>query len=323
MSSSSVSPVVSFVGIDVSKHQWDIHILSQNRAFRVAADPQGIKTLLAELRTLGTCRIVIEATGGYEQKLVAALLEADIPVAVVNPRQVRDFAKAFNQLAKTDRIDARVLALFGQKVGPRLTDKTSEKQAELAALVSRRRQLIELRTMETNRQELATSRVVRNSLKKCIATLDQQLKQLDQAILKLIQSDDDWRQQAQLLQSVPGVGPATCATLIAELPELGRVNRHEISALVGLAPFNHDSGKLQGKRAIRGGRTSVRNLLYMAALAAKRCNPIIQAYAQRLQHAGKPFKVVLTACMRKLLTILNQVLSTNTPWKYTLQEQTP
>lgn len=323
MSSSSEVPVTAFVGIDVSKQHLDVHVLSQNRSFRVASDPKGIATLLAELRTLGTCRIVVEATGGYERQLVAALLEAELPVSVVNPRQVRDFAKAFNQLAKTDRIDARILALFGEKVGPRLTEKTSENQAELAALVSRRRQLLELRTMETNRQEKVASKIVRNSLKKTVTTINGQIKQLDQAIYKLVQSNDNWRQQAQLLESVPGVGATTSATLLAELPELGRVNRQEISALVGLAPFNHDSGKLQGKRAIRGGRMSIRNLLYMATLSAQRYNPVIHDYAQRLHRAGKPFKVVVTACMRKLLTILNQILANNTPWKPRIQPQTP
>ena len=262
----------------------------------------------------GGQEVVVEATGRYERALVAELVNAGHRVAVVNPRQVRHFARALGQLAKTDRIDAHVLALFGQRMQPRETEKVSKIQEELQQLVVRRRQVIALRTAESNRLPQTTSKLAAKGIRKLLALLDKQLSELDAEIAKLVQSDDDWKAKDQIIQSVPGVGPVTSFALLAELPELGRLNRQQIAALVGLAPFNHDSGKLKGTRAIAGGRRSVRSALYMAALTARRFNPTLQRFAQRLERSGKRFKVVLTACMRKLLVTLNSMLRNNTPW---------
>lgn len=305
---------MNFVGIDVSQSTWDVHLRPQGRSFSVPADHDGATLLRQQLVALGPCLVVLEATGGLERGLAAELIDAGLSVAVVNPRQVRDFARALGRLAKTDRIDAETLALFAEKVQPRPTQKCPEKQAEIDALVTRRRQLVALRSMERTRQHQATAKAARRSIDKLLKVLDQQIAALDKAIGQLLESDDDWRTRCELLQSVPGVGATTSATLVAELPELGRLNRQEIAALAGLAPFNHDSGRFRGQRRIRGGRSAVRSILYMAALAARRCNPILQRFAQRLEQAGKPFKVVITACMRKLLTMLNTIVRNGTPW---------
>lgn len=270
--------------------------------------------MLAQLPPPDQARVVIEATGGYEHQLVAALLDAGYCVAVVNPRQVRDFAKALGILAKTDRIDAGVLARFGQQVQPRPLAENPPQQAELAQLVARRRQLIELRTMESNRLELTTAKLARKSISTVLATLEKQIARLDAEFARLIESNDDWRAKAQILASTPGIGPVASATLLAELPELGKLNRQQIASLAVLAPFNHDSGKLRGQRSICGGRSSVRTVLYMATVSAQRCNPVLRAFAQRLAAAGKRPKVILTACMRKLLVILNTMLKQNSPW---------
>jgi transposase len=314
MDGSLANPAMNFVGIDVSQSRWDVHLRPQGRSFSVPADHDEATLLGQQLVTLGPCLVVLEATGGLERGLAAELIDAGLFVAVVNPRQVRDFARALGRLAKTDRIDAETLALFAEKVQPRPTQKCPEKQAEIDALVTRRRQLVELRSMERTRQHQATAKAARRSIDKLLKVLDQQIAALDKAIGQLLESDDDWRTRCELLQSVPGVGATTSATLVAELPELGRLNRQEIAALAGLAPFNHDSGRFRGQRRIRGGRSAVRSTLYMAALAARRCNPILQRFAQRLEHAGKPFKVVITACMRKLLTMLNTIVRNGTPW---------
>jgi len=305
---------MNFVGIDVSQSTWDVYLRPQGRSFSVPADHDEATLLGQQLVTLGPCLVVLEATGGLERGLAAELIDAGLFVAVVNPRQVRDFARALGRLAKTDRIDAETLALFAEKVQPRPTQKCPEKQAEIDALVTRRRQLVELRSMERTRQHQATIKAARRSIDKLLKVLDRQIAALDKAIGQLLESDDDWRTRCELLQSVPGVGATTSATLVAELPELGRLNRQEIAALAGLAPFNHDSGRFRGQRRIRGGRSAVRSILYMAALAARRCNPILQRFAQRLEQAGKPFKVVITACMRKLLTMLNTIVRNGTPW---------
>ncbi len=217
-------------------------------------------------------------------------------------------------LAKTDRLDASVIARFGQHVRPRSIAKTPQKQAELQQLVIRRRQLVDLRTAETNRLETCSSRDVRKSIQRMVDRLNKDILRIEKSILAFLESDDDWRDKAEILKSTPGIGTTIAVSLLADLPELGRLNRQQISALVGLAPFNHDSGSFRGKRSIWGGRASVRSALYMAALTAKRCNPVIRAFAQRLEAAGKPFKVVITACMRKLLVILNTMLKTNSHW---------
>jgi transposase len=314
MDGSLANPAMNFVGIDVSQSTWDVHLRPQGRSFSVPADHDEATLLGQQLVTLGPCLVVLEATGGLERGLAAELIDAGLFVAVVNPRQVRDFARALGRLAKTDRIDAETLALFAEKVQPRPTQKCPEKQAEIDALVTRRRQLVELRSMERTRQHQTTVKAARRSIDKLLKVLDQQIAALDKAIGQLLESDDDWRTRCELLQSVPGVGATTSATLVAELPELGRLNRQEIAALAGLAPFNHDSGRFRGQRRIRGGRSAVRSTLYMAALAARRCNPILHRFAERLEQAGKPFKVVITACMRKLLTMLNTIVRNGTPW---------
>jgi transposase len=303
-----------FVGIDVAKRSFDVAVLPGEQAASFSYDETGLRQLLEWLRPWEACFVVLEATGGLERRLAGQLLEAGHQVAIVNPRQVRDFARGLGKLAKTDRLDALVLARFAQQVQPRTAEKASEKQLELAALVSRRRQLQTLAVAETNRRDTAPTRQARQSIDKHLAWLRKEVTRIDTAIARLIVSDDTWRGHADCLQSVPGVGPTTSATLVAELPELGRLNRRQISALVGLAPYNNDSGPMRGKRSIWGGRLSVRSALYMAALSARRCNPVIRAFADRLQQAGKPFKVILTACMRKLLIILNVLLKTNQSW---------
>ena len=310
-----------FVGIDVSKSAWDVHLLPEGRSFTVRVDDGAVQRLLDKLGAPKAALVVLEATGGCERRLVVELIDAGWTVAVVNPRQARDFAKALGRLAKTDRIDAETLAMFAQRVQPRPTQKTPEKQQELDALVTRRRQLVEVRSMERTRKRQATLKAASHSIEKLIKVLDRQIAAIEKAIARLIESDNDWRVKRDVIESAPGLGSATSSTLVAELPELGRLNRKEIASLVGLAPFNHDSGCFRGQRHIRGGRGSVRTVLYMAALSAMRCNPILRDFAQRLRKAGKPFKVVITACMRKLLTILNTMVRTATPWNPKLSTQ--
>ena len=310
-------PLGYFVGIDVSKAAWDVHLLPEGRNLSVPATEAGLQTLLAELAKLPGCQVVLEATGGLERQLVADLLDKGIHVAVVNPRQVRDFAKAFGRLAKTDRIDAQTLAMFAEKVQPRPAEKQSEKHGQLEALVVRRRQVVAMRTSELNRLQQAHTKATRKSIEKVITFLEEQIASLDKEIATLIQSEDDWRAKSEILRSVPGVGVGTAATIIAELPELGKLNRQEIASLAGVAPFNDDSAQHRGKRRTRGGRSGLRCALYMAALTAKRCNPILKEFALRLKKNGKPAKVILTACMRKLLITLNTMLKNNTPWKNT------
>jgi transposase len=305
----------SYVGIDVAKESLDVCLLADSKRFSISNDSQGFAQLLQTLPTPGTCLVVLEATGGYQRAVVAELVAAGHQVAVVNPRQVRDFARGLGFLAKTDRIDAEVIARFGQQAQPRSLEKSSEIQQELQQLVTRRRQLIDLRTAESNRLETATTKSVVKSLLSMIEQLQKKIRQIEKELSQRVESDEKLQCQVALIKSVPGVGAITAATLIAELPELGRLNRQEIAALAGLAPFNRDSGKFHGRRAIWGGRGAVRGVLYMAALTARRCNPVIQAFAKRLQDAGKPFKVVLTACMRKLLVILNTIIKNNSAWK--------
>jgi transposase len=303
------------VGLDVSKDSLDGHQVPEGSSFTVPNTAQGHAALLSQLPAPGTCRIVLEATGAYERRVAAELVAAGHFVCVVNPRQVRDFAKAHAILAKTDRIDACVIARFGRDVKPRPLAKTSQKQGELDQLVTRRRQLIELRTAEANRLQDGLAKLVRRSVQRSIDAIAKDIARLDRAILQLVQSDDDWNQRFELLKSVPGVGDVTATALVAELPELGKLNRQEISPLVGLAPYPDDSGKKTGKRFIRGGRKSLRCVLYMAALSASKHNPVLRQFAERLKTAGKVAKVILTACMRKLLVILNTMVKTNTPWK--------
>lgn len=305
------------VGIDVSKAQLDVQLTPEGRSFHVPNTPEGHALLLTNLPAPGTCRVTLEATGEYERRVVAELVEAGHYVSVVNPRQIRDYAKALGILAKTDRIDAKVIARFGQDVKPRPVAKTPENQAELDQLVTRRRQLVQAKVAETNRLKDGLTKFVRQSLQRSLAALTKDIARLDQAIWDLVQSDDDWRQRFELLKTVPGVGDATAAALVAELPELGQLNRQKISALVGVAPYPDDSGRRRGERTIRGGRRTLRSALYMAALSASQHNPVLKAFAERLKQKGKLGKVVLIACMRKLLVILNTMVKHNTPWKMT------
>ena len=304
-----------FIGIDVAKAKLDIAKAIDGPVLKVANEPSAIKAMIKELPRPKSALVVVEATGGYEKALVIELVEAGHIVSVVNPRQVRDFAKALGILAKTDKIDARVIARFGQQVRPRAYVKTHEKQGELDQLVARRRQLVGLRTSEKNRQQQADSKAVAKSIARTLDHLRKDIRRIDEEIRKLVQSDDQWKGRAELLKTAPGIGEVTSTTLIAELPELGDLNRQQISALVGVAPFNCESGTMRGKQMIYGGRKSVRNTLYMATLTAMRFNPTIRAFSERLSSQGKPYKVVATACMRKLLVVLNAMVKENKPWK--------
>ena len=302
-----------FVGIDVSKAQLDVEFRPTSEKESVANDKAGIKALVKRLAKLQPTLIVLEATGGYERKVAQALVRAELPVVVVNPRQVRDFAKATGKLAKTDRIDAGVLAHFGEAVRPQLRSLPDEVTLELRALTARRRQVIEIITAETNRLTM-TSKAVGKRIDAHIRWLEKELQRADQDLDRSIQQSPIWKENQELLISTPGIGPVSSRTLIAELPELGILNRKQISALVGLAPFNHDSGSLKGRRAILGGRAPVRNALYMAALVATRRNSVIREFYKRLRANGKLFKVALVACMRKLLTILNSMIKHKSRW---------
>ena len=307
--------ITSFVGVDIAKRSLDLHVRPDGRRLSTSNDQQGFKEIVEVIPQPKTCLIVIEATGGYQKLLVEWLLEAGHYVAVVNPRQVRDFARGLGILAKTDTIDAAVLSRYAEGVRPRTVSITPENQAQIVALVTRRRQLIDLRTAEKNRRELIRVKSVRNSVDQVLKVLEKQIILIEKQIESLLESDDDWNEKAELLLSVPGIGPATVASLLADLPELGRLNRQEIAALAGLAPYNRDSGRSRGKRAIWGGRRAVRCSLYMATLTAMRCNHVIMPFAERLDAQGKPFKVVITACMRKLLVILNTMVKSNTHWR--------
>ncbi|MFV2069803.1 MAG: IS110 family transposase [Pirellulales bacterium] len=312
-----------FFGIDVAKAKLDVADATGSTIERVDNDAKGHQQLLDQLPSPGTCLLVIKATGGDEKRVVLELVDAGHVVSVVNPRQVRDFAKALGILAKTDKIDARVIARFGQQVRPRAVAKTHEKQDELDQLVTRRRQLIATRTAEKNRKAMATLTVVRQSIQQHVDLLSKDIRRINTAITRLVKSDDEWKSKADILQSTPGVGAVTSATLIAELPELGHLNRQQISALVGVAPFNRDSGTLRGRRTIFGGRRSVRSVLSMAALTARRSNPVIRAFAERLAAQGKLPKVILVACMRKLLVILNTMVKTQTHWNPQIASEKP
>jgi len=307
--------VQAFFGIDVSSQSLDLADFPASLAETFSNDPNGIARIVEHLRERPVARIVVEATGGYEVPLVLALHEARLPVVLVNPRQVRDYARALGILAKTDRIDAKVLARFAHDVQPPIREFPDENGRKLDALVSRRRQLLDLRTAELNRRHQANLPEIQRSIDSVVELLDRQLAEIDEQLARAIQASDTWRIKDQILQSVKGVGPATSHALLAELPELGRLNRREIASLVGVAPFNCDSGRLRKPRCIRGGRASVRSALYMAAFNAVRCNPQLRSFYERLRQAGKTFKVAITACMRKLLTTLNAILRDLTPWR--------
>lgn len=303
------------VGIDVAKETLDFHVLPSGEHGHVVATGDPIRRFVQKLAQLQPDLIVMEATGGYERPLAAELSAAGLRVAVVNPRQVRNFAGALNRHAKTDPIDAEVLALFAEKMQPPARTPSGEKKLQIKALVARRRQLLDMRTAESNRRQQASDHAVRDSIDAILKVIRSQLDDTDQRIGQAIEDSPLWIQKATLLDSVPGIGPATVRQLVANLPELGQLNRRQIAALVGLAPFNDDSGKRGGYRAIRGGRTDVRNALFMATLVATRYNPHIRRCYLRLQANGKKKMVALIACMRKLLTILNVMIKNNQPWR--------
>ncbi len=304
-----------YVGIDVAKDSLDVHILPHDQRIHSTTNAKDVQKLIDQLRGLKVNLIVLEATGGYGTTLAAELQQAGLAVAVVNPRQVRNFAKATGRLAKTDRIDAEVLATFAQRIQPPARSVGDENERKIKALVARRRQLVEMRGAEQNRRHRAGNDMVAASIDAVLEAIDKQLDETDRMIRQFVQSSPAWVEKAELLQSVPGLGPVTTHVLLAELPELGRLNRREIASLVGVAPINRDSGTLRGRRMIGGGRTTVRNALYMAALVATRYNPVIRAYYLRLVESGKRKIVALVAAMRKLLTILNTMLKNNQPWR--------
>ena len=314
ISTTPVTPPV-FVGIDIAKDKFDVHVRPLSIKWTFTNDSQGFDQLVEHLQQLPTLQLLaVEASGGYERTLVSHLIDASIPVAVVNPRQARDFAKGLGHKAKTDPIDASDLAQFAELVKPKLTPETPENQQQLQDLVTRRRQILQLRTMEKNRQPTTHGKIPNKTIKETIALFDKQLATIENAIAELFKSSDDWTAKTQILTSVPGVGETTAHQLLAEISELGNVNRAQIAALGGLAPYNHDSGKLKGRRCISGGRSNVRTAIYMAVLSARRCNPVFIAFAERLKKAGKPYLVIHVACMRKLLITLNSMLKTGTLW---------
>jgi transposase len=304
-----------FVGIDVSKNRLDVHVLPSGDAFAVGRDGAGLDELCLRLSALAPRLVVLEATGGFEVTVAAALAAAALPLAVVNPAQVRAFARAIGRLAKTDRLDAELIALFGERVRPEPRPVADAEAQQLGELVARRRQIVEMMGMEGNRRRQARHPKVLRGLAHTLAALQAALSELDQDIDDAVRHSDAWRETEDLLTSVPGIGRITARTLIAELPELGQLDRRRLAALVGVAPMNRDSGQMRGRRMIAGGRARVRNVLFMAALTAIRFNPAVKAIYQRLRRQGRPAKLALVAAMRKLLTILNAIIREGKTWQ--------
>lgn len=303
-----------FVGIDVSKDRLDVHVRPAGQAFGLPRNAEGLEQLVERLATRSPELIVLEATGGFEITVAAALTAAGLPLAVVNPRQIREFARSTGRLAKTDRLDAEAIALFAERVRPETRPIADEEARALGELVARRRQLVEMIGMESNRKHQAHDARVKTPIQTHLAWLQQALADLDREIDGQVRRSPVWRETEELLTSVPGIGKITAHTLLADLPELGRLGRRKLAALVGVAPINRDSGLLRGHRAIAGGRFAVRSTLYMATLAAIRWNPLIRAHYNQLRDRGRPAKVAIVACMRRLLTILNAMLRERTPW---------
>jgi transposase len=310
----TVSPT-SFVGIDISKEKFDFFIRPSALAGSFSYSPSDVAQFISQLSPLHIGLVVMEATGGYEKVLAATLSAAGFPVVIINPRQVRDFAKSTGRLAKTDPIDAAITAHFAEAVRPQLRPLPDALAMALKELVARRDQLVQFRTAESNRLQIASSSKVKKSIQLSIKALQKNIDDIDQDIDDTISGSPIWKFKDEILQSMPSIGENTSHKLIATIPELGTLNRGQISALVGIAPFDDTSGKSSGLRHIRGGRPAARTALYMASLTAIRINPVIKAFYQRLRAKGKAFKVAMTACMRKLLTILNFMLKTRQPWK--------
>ena len=303
-----------YIGIDVSKAILDVYILPFKKYMQFKNDIKGIQKLTEKLKSFPQASIVMEATGGYEKPIAQSLQKAGLSVSVVNPRPIRDFAKALGKLAKTDRIDAEVIALFAEKMQPKANVTYNENQQKLTELNARRRQIIEMITMEKNRLDKASNEL-KKSIQRIIKALEKELQAINEALEKSIQNDADYAQKNALLKSIKGVGSVVAAGIIADLPELGNVGPKQISALAGLAPYNRDSGTLRGKRTIWGGRASVRTTLYMATLVATRHNPQIKSFYERLCNAGKQKKVAITACMHKLLIVMNAMIKHNESWR--------
>ena len=308
-------PAPAFAGIDVSKDRLDVHLRPSGQSFAVPRDGPGLEQLVTRLRGAAPLLVVLEATGGFELTAAAAIAGAGLPLAVVNPRQVRDFARAAGRLAKTDRLDAEAIALFAERIRPRPRPVPDAQAQALAELVARRRQIVEMIGMEGNRRRGARTPGVARTIAATLKVLEAQLAEIDRGIDGAVRGSPAWRAADDLLQSVPGIGAVASRTLIAEMPELGRLDRREAAALIGLAPINHDSGRMRGHRAIAGGRASVRKVLFMATLAATRWNPAIRSHFHQLTARGRPKKVALVACMRKLLGILNAIVRTQQPWR--------
>lgn len=304
-----------FIGVDVSKASLDVATYPSNETWQVSNDAPGIDELVSQLSDRSVQLIVLEATGGLETPLAGALANRQLPIVIINPRQVRDFAKATGQLAKTDRLDAMVLARFADAIRPELRPLKTVQEQYLSALLTRRRQLIGMVLAERHRLSSAPSGIVKD-IRKHIVWLEKRIKEADGDMDKFVKASPLWRAKDELLQSVPCVGPVLATSVLARLPELGQLNRRQIAHLVGVAPLNHDSGQHRGKRRVWGGRAELRSVLHMAALVGVRHNPVLKEFYERLCDAGKPKQVALTACMRKLLTILNVMVKTNTHWKY-------
>ena len=305
-----------YIGIDVSKERLDVHVRPVGESFAVARDGEALERLAERMQAYSPVLVVMEASGGYEVTVAAALAALHVPVAVVNPRQVRDFARATGKLAKTDALDAAVLAHFAEAVGPAAQTLPDDEARLLGELVARRRQVLGMLTAERNRRKQTGRKAIIRLIDQHIKLLMGQLGELDRSINDHVRGSPLWRHADDLLQSVPGIGHTVARTLLAELPELGKLNPKQIAALAGVAPMNRESGTWRGKRMIAGGRASVRTALYMAALVASRYNPVIKAFYKRLRDAGKPAKLALTACMRKLLIILNAILRDQKPWQH-------
>lgn len=304
-----------FVGIDIAKDHLDVFVLPKKVSWTCNNDADGVTYLIEQLNKEAPSIIVMEATGGYEIILAAQLGSAGLPVAVVNPRQVRDFAKGIGKLAKTDLIDAYVLARFAETNRPEPKPLPTEDEQLIKELLARRRQLVDLRASEKNRLHRVRSQRVRKSVLTVIETLSREIQEIDDDLDKTIKQSPIWRETEDLLKSFTGIGPVTARTLLASLPELGKIDRQKIGCLVGVAPFNKDSGTKRGKRVIQGGRAHVRKALYMAAVTAIRCNKVIKSFYERLTEAGKPFKVSIVACMRKILVITNAMIKSRRPFQ--------
>jgi len=304
----------SFVGIDVSKNTLDLRLEPSGESLHITYDDVGVADICRRLKHVSPTLVVMEATGGLETRLATELVAAGLPVAVINPRQARDYAKATGQLAKTDQVDAAILCAFARAIRPAVRPLKDTDTRDLDDLVTRRRQLIAMRVQESLRLGSAGTKAFQKSLNIHIAWLDKRIADLDDDLTRRLRASDVWRTKDDLLRGIPGIGAVTTLTMLTKCPELGHLSRREIAKLVGVAPLANDSGNHHGKRFIWGGRADVRTVLYMAALSAMRCNPAIKAFAERLKKAGKPSKVVIVACMRKLLTIMNAMLKTNVPW---------